>query len=1165
MFLSSPSYHMPLSPIIISPHEAALSSSLTSPLLSSASPPLPSPEASISLPAYASSPFVSASTVLPLPLSSYRNATAPLPSPPPMFARADQSSSPPHAFIRPPPTHHHHPTLADTDEDDEYYLSLARRKQLGTTASTSSRPQSTELHMSSPGQGIRRLAESFLDSLGDESPLHTERDGGVMPRAIQLGSRARVASGLQHQFDDGDGMYEAAIPGNGQLMASMQRELMERKRRELDDVMHGGRHKSPFLPLRDVSLASTASALSLSRPPSTPPPSTAAATLHQEILHFAHTCQLLQQQQAALREDLSARTRRAVKSVWPQAEVDLVGSVSAGVALPKSDLDFVVFFPVVREGETSPRPAYTYTVPVGEDGHASLDAASISKQQPFDGTTASLPPQHAPSTTGLVHHFAHAGSLIKLLGGRKKSKLLFRSTKIQVFKDINLIRLRDGCSGISMDLWFPTSSYVTLRSQQHTLLIGRYLASYPYFYPLSVVVKSFMQQQMLNSGYSGLGSYGVLLMIVRFLQWQQTEGRKDKEAEERKESDEALTNLPPSHDNEAKEQRGASPLSASYTPTHSPTASSRSSSGSGSSGSGDIGHALCDFFRFYCEFDYANKAVDVRGDGCFFDKPEMAAIQKKAKQQAGGLGMMDRGEEDDEGDGGSEDEREHEKESNEWGTTAEDSGAAGTNGADGGDSSSFTAYTLVIQDPQDSQHYIICHHRALRNMVQAFMKALSILDPDAPLPSPPAALMAPVAPPAASAAVSSATGYGGHSLPPSAAMGRTTSDIVYPSSLITLPSHHHTNGPSTPPSSTHSFASAALTPFHRLLDVQAAYAGPAMKECPSVQCRTLHPPTLCPIQNKVCFTCGFMFVKAGGGGSMKHHHAGRGGKAKRNGGGGGGGGMGGMGGGGGGGMNGGRRLNGHGMHMQLMQLGHPMAAAGGHMQTAHAMRQGRDSGGARKFTRSTGFHTEPSSPTYAHAQYRSPASASTSLLNNQPNGYTHSQGAASYNGGYASTSPPMSAAHLTAQSALNSFNLTDGRSTSSNGAVGGAVGGMHHPHAFARTQSHPAQSPNNFAHKGQSVGGGGGQFRGQPAAAVGAPAGGYEQQLPYMGKGSRYRSSSANVHNHNGPGGGGMGGRRGGYGGNATHVHGMHQQQLHHPQQQQQQPPHYAHHNQYQQ
>ena len=41
---------------------------------------------------------------------------------------------------------------------------------------------------------------------------------------------------------------------------------------------------------------------------------------------------------------------RAIRTVWPTAEVDLVGSVSARVALPKSDLDFVVYFPPVLGG-----------------------------------------------------------------------------------------------------------------------------------------------------------------------------------------------------------------------------------------------------------------------------------------------------------------------------------------------------------------------------------------------------------------------------------------------------------------------------------------------------------------------------------------------------------------------------------------------------------------------------------------------------------------------------------------------------------------------------------------------------------------------------------------------------------------------------------------------
>ena len=98
-----------------------------------------------------------------------------------------------------------------------------------------------------------------------------------------------------------------------------------------------------------------------------------------------------------------------------------------------------------------------------------------------------------------VQHFANANTLIKLIGGRKKSKLLFRSTKIQVFKDINLIRLRDGCSGISMDLWFPVDPAMLTRSQQHTMLIQKMQADFPAsFYPLAIVLKTFMSQNLLN-------------------------------------------------------------------------------------------------------------------------------------------------------------------------------------------------------------------------------------------------------------------------------------------------------------------------------------------------------------------------------------------------------------------------------------------------------------------------------------------------------------------------------------------------------------------------------------------------------------------------------------------------------------------------------------------
>ena len=171
-------------------------------------------------------------------------------------------------------------------------------------------------------------------------------------------------------------------------------EGMERKRREVDAMLsmmtRGGRVEGSPASFASTASSSLSSSPSLSRPSSDP-----WLGLHHEIIHFAQTCQLLQQQQAALRDDLSQRTRRAVKSVWPTAEVDLVGSVSAGVALPKSDLDFVVFFPVARDTEA--RPAYTFSAPLNEDGHATLDAAAIAKQQMEDGYP-NASPSSSPSS-----------------------------------------------------------------------------------------------------------------------------------------------------------------------------------------------------------------------------------------------------------------------------------------------------------------------------------------------------------------------------------------------------------------------------------------------------------------------------------------------------------------------------------------------------------------------------------------------------------------------------------------------------------------------------------------------------------------------------------------------------------------------------------------------
>ena len=531
------------------------------------------------------------------------------------------------------------------------------------------------------------------------------------------------------------------------------------------------------------------------------------------------------------------RAQWSIRCVWPTAQVDLVGSVAAGVCLPKSDLDFVIRFPP----SASPPPSYSYAAATqnsaqGGGPGSSAPMANYTYTAPLDAASAASAAAADSMSTGggapLQQHFAHAGTLIKLIGGRKKSKLLFRSTKIQVFKDINLIRLRDGCSGISMDLWFPVDPQMLTRSQQHTLLIHKMIADFPHaFYPLAIVLKSFMSQNLLNSGYSGLGSYGVLLMLIRFLQYERFNAARDKRAEE-----------------------------------------------------ANLGKMLVGFFRLYASFDYIHKAIDVvhiGDEGEFIPKPEVLIVARVRRPTQTGPGTAGTGT----GAGGaggpkksprkkgagddSDDEDDFEQHGHDDG---EDSGQEDLPAAAvGGEresaslkkkrSNAADRFTLLILDPMDSQNQIICHHKALRNMIGAFIRAIIILDPEHPAPQ----LMLPPTPLTATGAAGSAgsdpNAIGGVlPIPALSAVGpgvdpATASISSAPSSspntplLVAQPMHALPSFPGL----TATAANAHATRFNRLIEINTARLGPQTKPCTSAQCMNADgsSQTMCPIQNKV--------------------------------------------------------------------------------------------------------------------------------------------------------------------------------------------------------------------------------------------------------------------------------------------------------------------------
>ena len=503
---------------------------------------------------------------------------------------------------------------------------------------------------------------------------------------------------------------------------------------------------------------------------------------------------------------------------------------------------------------------------------SSSSSSSASSALVSPTNSASLPPSASTSPTlttttlpPLHHYFAHAGALIKLIGGRKKSKLLFRSTKIQVFKDINLIRLRDGCSGVSMDLWFPSERRVVGRSQRHVAEVKGYLQRWRWMGVLAVVVKTFMQQQLLNSGYSGLGSYGVLLMIVRYLQVDRE--RRLAQHDRTKETEASVADVDHAAQNEDEDEGDID----------SPDTSFAASTATDSGGEPNVGRVLCGFFRFWAEFDYVNRGVDVCGEGCFVDKPQIKYSQRKSTRMGPNcVGGAD-----------SDDDEQHTTQSGQDAAADDmtsDAALSGTGAARPVLPSE--RLSLVIVDPCDTTNHIVCHHKALRNMIAAFIQAVAVLDPTGAPAVPatdvrqlaeledmlPAVAHTPSAVSAASSisssAVASTVGSTTSTAPASPLTSKPTSASATPASTTrTSPTlAPSTTSPLTtapPPKLT--FGQPQRSRFHRLIDFNQARLGPSMKLCPSPACQFPDgTSTQCPVQNKVCYTCGHTFVKQSG-------------------------------------------------------------------------------------------------------------------------------------------------------------------------------------------------------------------------------------------------------------------------------------------------------------
>ena len=203
--------------------------------------------------------------------------------------------------------------------------------------------------------------------------------------------------------------------------------------------------------------------------------------LTRDMQHFLEEVKVQLQQQDPLRQAAIVRMTRLVKTVWPRAQVKLYGSLVTGLSLPSSDLDFVICLPAVHKNALAVAPGV-------------LEGQNAIKQ-----TSQKL--------------------LARTLSGElwvdARSMKLIERTPVPVIKvSTKASRGR----ALQLDITFDSPGHHGLEA---VLLISQLVEELPMLRPLAIVLKQFLSHRGLLTSYTGgLSSYGLLLMIARYLQEQ---------------------------------------------------------------------------------------------------------------------------------------------------------------------------------------------------------------------------------------------------------------------------------------------------------------------------------------------------------------------------------------------------------------------------------------------------------------------------------------------------------------------------------------------------------------------------------------------------------------------------------------------------------------------
>ena len=207
----------------------------------------------------------------------------------------------------------------------------------------------------------------------------------------------------------------------------------------------------------------------------------AQSRLSIDISHFVDVINSQLRKQEVRRAKAAERMTRLVTTMWPRAQCKLYGSHVTGLGLPTSDVDFVICLPAVQKDTPAVAPGVLEGRNAINETSQKMLARKLKSESWID-----------PRSMKFIER-----TVVPVI------KVATKDTKAKT---------------LQLDITFDNPSHHGLEAVE---LVNHFLEEYPLIRPLVLVLKQFLLDRSLLTGYTGgLSSYCLFLMTARYLQEQ---------------------------------------------------------------------------------------------------------------------------------------------------------------------------------------------------------------------------------------------------------------------------------------------------------------------------------------------------------------------------------------------------------------------------------------------------------------------------------------------------------------------------------------------------------------------------------------------------------------------------------------------------------------------